>query len=164
MRISDWSSYVCSTDLSWSWARRVIDRDSDLHPPFCRRGLLVGANGGAVDHLDGAVVGGSDGVHQVVPYACLPPSGEAVVTGGTWAIALRQVAPRRTGTQHPEDAVQHAPIIDARHPSRLVGQQRLDHAPLEVGQVVSAHADAESDAGLAGTGHRCRARDRKSVG
>src|SRR3546814_16958078 len=80
MRISDWSSYVCSTDLSWSWARRVIDRDSDLHPPFCRRGLLVGANGGAVDHLDGAVVGGSDGVHQVVPYACLPPSGEAVVT------------------------------------------------------------------------------------
>src|SRR3546814_3963575 len=61
--------------------------------------------------------------------SCLPPSGEAVVTGGTWAIALRQVAPRRTGTQHPEDAVQHAPIIDARHPSRLVGQQRLDHAP-----------------------------------
>src|SRR3546814_290056 len=57
--------------------------------------------------------------------SCLPPSGEAVVTGGTWAIALRQVAPRRTGTQHPEDAVQHAPIIDARHPSRLVGQQRL---------------------------------------
>src|SRR3546814_4113524 len=90
--------------------------------------------------------------------SCLPPSGEAVVTGGTWAIALRQVAPRRTGTQHPEDAVQHAPIIDARHPSRLVGQQRLDHAPLEVGQVVSAHADAESDAGLAGKGHRCRAR------
>src|SRR3546814_7532928 len=48
---------------SWSWARRVIDRDSDLHPPFCRRGLLVGANGGAVDHLDGAVVGGRSEEH-----------------------------------------------------------------------------------------------------
>ena len=34
--------------------------------------------------------------------------------------------------------------IDARHASRLVGQQRLDNAPLEVGQIVSAHADAES--------------------
>src|SRR3546814_8424702 len=87
--------------------------------------LVTGVQTCALPILDGAVVGGSDGVHQVVPYACLPPSGEAVVTGGTWAIALRQVAPRRTGTQHPEDAVQHAPIIDARHPSRLVGQQRL---------------------------------------
>src|SRR3546814_11567194 len=96
--------------------------------------LVTGVQTCALPILDGAVVGGSDGVHQVVPYACLPPSGEAVVTGGTWAIALRQVAPRRTGTQHPEDAVQHAPIIDARHPSRLVGQQRLDHAPPEVGQ------------------------------
>src|SRR3546814_16325607 len=80
--------------------------------------LVTGVQTCALPILDGAVVGGSDGVHQVVPYACLPPSGEAVVTGGTWAIALRQVAPRRTGTQHPEDAVQHAPIIDARHPSR----------------------------------------------
>jgi len=44
-----------------------------------------------------------------------------------------------------EDAVQHTAIIDAQHASRLVGQQRFDHAPLEVGQVVSARADAESD-------------------
>src|SRR3546814_17121240 len=86
--------------------------------------LVTGVQTCAVDQLDGAVVGGSDGVHQVVPYACLPPSGEAVVTGGTWAIALRQVAPRRTGTQHPEIAVQHPPILYARTPPRLVGQQR----------------------------------------
>jgi hypothetical protein len=39
---------------------------------------------------------------------------------------------------------QQAAVIDARHASRLVGQQRLDNAPLEVGQIVSAHADAES--------------------
>lgn len=123
----------------------MIDRDSDQHPLFCRCGLLVGANGGAVDHLDVAIVGGADGVHQPVPYARLPPSHEAVVAGGARTVALRQVAPRRSRSQHPEDAVQHAAVIDARHASRLVGQQRLDHAPLEVGQVVSAHADAESE-------------------
>jgi hypothetical protein len=32
-----------------------------------------------------------------------------------------------------------------RHTPRLVGQQRLDHAPLEVGQIISAHADVESE-------------------
>jgi hypothetical protein len=35
--------------------------------------------------------------------------------------------------------------VAKQHASRLVGQQRLDHAPLEVGQVVSAHAVAESE-------------------
>jgi hypothetical protein len=122
----------------------VIDRDNDLDPLFCRRSLLVRPDGGAVDHLDLAVVRGADGVHQPVPYACLSPSVEAVVAGGAWSVALGQVAPRRPGSQHPEDAVQHTPIVDTRHTSRLVGQERLDHAPLEVGQVVSAHADAES--------------------
>ena len=125
----------------------MIDRDSDLHPLFCRRGLLVDANGGAVDHLDVAVVRGGDSVHQPVPDARLPPSHEAVVAGGARAVSLGQIALRRTGSQHPEDAVQRAAIIDARHAPWLVGQQRLDYAPLEVGQVVSAHADAESEFG-----------------
>jgi hypothetical protein len=122
----------------------VIDRDSDLHPPVCRRGLLVRPDGSAVDHLDVAIVRGADGVHQPVPYARLSPSVEAVVAGGARAIALRQVTPRCTRAQHPEDAVQRAPVIDPRYASRFVGQQWLDHAPLEVGQIVSAHDDAES--------------------
>ena len=123
----------------------MIDQDSDLHPPlFCRRGLLVGANGGAIDHLYLAVVRGGDGGHQLVPHARLSPSHEAVVAGGARAIAFGQIAPRCTGAQHPEDAVQHAAIIDARHAPWLVRKQRLDHAPLEVGQVISAHAEVES--------------------
>jgi len=40
-----------------------------------------------------------------------------------------------------------APIIDTGHASRLVGQQRLDHAPFEVGQVISAHFELESEFG-----------------
>jgi hypothetical protein len=86
----------------------------------------------------------ADSVHQPVPDACLAPSIEAVVAGGAWTVALGQVAPRRTGPQHPENAIQYAPVIDARHASGLIGLQRLDHAPLEVGQIISAHANAES--------------------
>jgi hypothetical protein len=42
-----------------------------------------------------------------------------------YAIALRQVSPRRTGSLHPENAVQHATVINAGHPSRLVGRLML---------------------------------------
>ena len=35
-------------------------------------------------------------------------------------------------------------VIDARHAFGLVGQQRFDHTPLEIGQIISTHADAES--------------------
>lgn len=61
-------------------------------------------------------------------------------------MALGQITPRRAGSQHPEDAVQHAPVIDAGHASGFVGQLRLDHAPLEIGQVISAHDELESEA------------------
>ena len=105
----------------------------------------MGANGSAVDHLDVAIMSGGDGVHHPIPHAGLPPSHEAVVAGGARAVAFWQVTPRCAGSQHPEDAVQHAAIIDARHASGFIGQQWLDHAPFEVGQVISAHADAESD-------------------
>jgi hypothetical protein len=40
----------------------------------------------------------------------------------------------------PEDAVQHAAIVNSRNAAWLVGQQRLDHAALEIGQIISAHA------------------------
>lgn len=125
----------------------MIDRDNDLHPPFCRRSLLVRPDGSAVDHLDVAVMCGSDGIHHPVPHACFPPSNEAVVTSGTRAIALGKISPWGTGSQHPKDAVQHAAVIDTGHPSGFVRQQRLDHAPLEICQVISAHANAESHLG-----------------
>lgn len=100
----------------------MIDRDSDPNPLFYRRGLLMGANGSAVDHLDVALMDGGDGVHQPIPDASLSPSHEAVVTGGARPIALRQVPPWRTGSQHPKDAVQHAAVIDAWYASRFAGQ------------------------------------------
>lgn len=105
----------------------------------------MGANRRAVYHLDVAIVRGCDGLHHTAPEPGFPPAHEAVVTGGAWAIALRQVSPRRTRSQHPEDAVQHTAVIDAWDASRLVGQQRFDHTPFEVGQIISAHAELESE-------------------
>ena len=104
----------------------------------------MGADGGAIDHLDVAVMRDGDGIHQSGPHAGLPPSYEAVVARGAWAVALGQVTPWCAGAQNPEDAVQHAPIIDTRNTSRLVWEQWRDHSPLEVGQVISAHPDLES--------------------
>ena len=109
----------------------------------CRNGWRRG--GSAVDHLDVAVMRGGDGVHQPVPHARLSPPREAVVAGRARTKALGQVAPWGARTQHPEDAVQHRPVVHSRHTSWLVGQERLDHAPLEVGWIISAHAARESE-------------------
>jgi len=44
-----------------AWSTETV-----IRTPFCRCGLLVGANGSAVDHLNVAVMGGSNSVHQAV--------------------------------------------------------------------------------------------------
>ena len=64
----------------WPTARIEAGRDNDLDAPFCRRGLLVATNGGASDHLDIAVVGGGDRVHQPIPNPRFQPSHETGVT------------------------------------------------------------------------------------
>jgi hypothetical protein len=84
---------------------------------------------------------GADDVPQPIPHACLAPSIEAIVAGGARPLALAQVSPRRGGSQHLEDAAQHAATTGELR--RLMGQQWLDHAPLEASQVISAHADPE---------------------
>jgi hypothetical protein len=61
------------------------------------------------------------------------------------SLRLWQIAPWRTGSQHPEDAVQHAAVIYARHATGFVGEKRFDHAPFGISQVISAHASHESD-------------------
>jgi hypothetical protein len=40
-------------------------------------------------------------------------------------------------------AIQHSPVVDTRHTAGFVRQEGLDHAPLVVGQIVSALEDAE---------------------
>ncbi len=45
-----------------------------------------------VDHLNIAVVGLGDGVHEPIPMASLAPAVEAIVAGRVGAVALRQIA------------------------------------------------------------------------
>ncbi len=99
----------------------------------------------AVDHLDLPVVGGAYRVHQAIPDARFPPANETVVAGRARTVALGQIAPWRTRAQDPKDAVQHSAVVNPRNASRLVRQQRLDNAPLEIGQIVSAHSEGESE-------------------
>src|SRR5699024_3818681 len=75
---------------------------------------------------------------DLVPDPELPPAHEAVIAGGWWAVAFRDVGPGRAGAQPPIDTVQHLPVVCPRHTPRLVWQQRLDDRPLEVGQIVTA--------------------------
>ena len=101
--------------------------------------MLVNPDAGAVDHLYVAVVSLDDGVHKLIPDPVLAPAIEAVVAGRVGPVAFRRVPPRGPGTEHPHDAVEHAPVVHTGDAARLIGQQRLDHAPLKVGQVVAVH-------------------------
>ena len=90
-------------------------------------------------------MGLGDGIHEAVPNTCFAPSDKAIVAGETWAVPLWQIAPWRTGSQHPEDAAQHSAVIHARHATGFVEEKRFDHAPFGVTQVISADASHESD-------------------
>ena len=86
-----------------------------------------------------------EAVHHAVPDSGFHPASEAIVAGDVGGHSA--VAPH--AKEHPiaeprkcrsaRDGHQH------EAPSRLVGQQRLNHAPLVVGQIVSAHDRTESD-------------------
>ena len=73
-------------------------------------------------------------VHKLVPYASPAPANESIVAGGVWAKVLRQIAPWRSRTQDPEDAVEHAAVIYTWNAARLVRQERLDGGPFIVGE------------------------------
>ena len=98
---------------------------------------------GGVDHLDIAVIGLRKRVHDAVPHTGLAPVDEAIVAGRVWAVAFRQVAPRCTRTQDPENAVQHPPVVNTWNTARLVRKKRFDDRPFEARQIItSAHAKA----------------------
>src|ERR1051325_1596667 len=101
--------------------------------------MLMHPHRGAVDHLHVAVVSLGDCGQNAVPDPGFAPPHEAVVAGCARTELLRQRPPRRARSQHPEDPVQHPTIIDSWNPARFVRQQRRDHSPLEIRQLVSPH-------------------------
>src|ERR1700753_1472237 len=108
-------------------------------PPFCRGTMLVHAHDRTVDHLNIAVIGCHNGIHQPIPDTRLSPSVDPVVARRPRAVAFRQIRPGRARTQNPENPVQHSPVVNPRHTARLVRKMRLDRFPLKIRQIVAAH-------------------------
>ena len=98
----------------------------------------------AVDHLNLAVVGLHDGVHQLVPDARLSPTIEAIVDCRIRAVAFGQIAPRRAGPQNVEHTVEDLPVVLRLRPAPSHRHQRLDDTPFEVREIVTPH-DPSSD-------------------
>jgi tetratricopeptide (TPR) repeat protein len=74
-------------------------------------------------------------------HALAPPVAEVVVHGLPRAQPLRQITPRRPGTQDPQNAIEHLSGI-ARWPAscgRARRQDRMNQFPLFVSQFVSFH-------------------------
>src|ERR1043165_9409848 len=101
--------------------------------------MLMHPHRGAVDHLHVAVVSLGDCGQNAVPDPGFAPPHEAVVAGCARTELLRQRPPRRARSQYPENPVQHPAIIDSWNPARFVRQQRRDHSPFEIRQLVSPH-------------------------
>ena len=103
--------------------------------------MRVGTDDGPVHvvdfPVDAAFLIGSllDLGEKAVPEARLAPTVEPAGDRTDWSVAFRQVAPRRTGADDPENAVDDASVVGGWPPSlRLLGrQQGLDFRPLFIG-------------------------------
>lgn len=87
--------------------------------------MLMHADNGGVNHLDSRIMGGGQSIYDAGPYTGPPPADEAVVASGVRTKPLRQIAPRCTGSQDPEDAIKDTTVVYPRNATRLVGQHRL---------------------------------------
>src|SRR5207302_10298728 len=85
--------------------------------------MLMHADDGRINHLHGCIMACGQRIHELVPHASPAPANKAIVAGGVWAEVVRQIAPWRTRTQDPEDAIEHAAVVYTRNAARLVRQR-----------------------------------------
>ena len=109
---------------------------------FGRAGrVLMSANDGAIDIMNRPVQLTSgmglllDRLKEALPEAGSAPAIEAAGYGLPGAVAFGHVAPGGTGAQQPQDAVDHASVVQIRSTrSRFLRRkQRLEPLPLRVG-------------------------------
>jgi hypothetical protein len=79
----------------------------------------------SVDYLHRSIMGGSQDVHDSGPHASPSPANETVVAGGVRTELIGHVAPRRSGAQHPEDAIEDTPVVTRGTPRGLFGSISL---------------------------------------
>jgi hypothetical protein len=95
------------------------------------RPMLMHANNRRVDHVHGGIVRAGQCAHDLGPDASSSPTNEAIVAGRVRTEVNWQVAPWRSGSQDPEDAIEDAAVVHTRHTTRLVWQERLDGGPFK---------------------------------
>jgi hypothetical protein len=76
-------------------------------------------------------------LQDAVPDAGPSPANEPIVASGAGTIDVWEVPPGSARTQHPEDAIEHAPIIDAGYAARFGREQRTNDAPLVIGKFIT---------------------------
>ena len=110
-------------------------------PPFCARRMMMGADHGAINHLefvwrDPGVV---QRVQDVLPQSRQSPAAELTVDRRPLAELLGQVAPRRTGSRDPENPIQNKTMIRRLPPVRVpdAANEALEEGPLIVGYQVA---------------------------
>ncbi len=97
---------------------------------------------GPLDVADGVVLD-DDLVQQAFPGAVGGPDPQPLVSGLPGSVALGQVPPRCSGTQLPQDRVDHLTVITPPPATALDRRQQwLDPCPGLVGQLTAPHHPA----------------------
>jgi hypothetical protein len=99
--------------------------------------VLMHTDDRRIDHLYRWIVGSSQHVHDPAPDTSPSPANEAVVASGVRTEVVREVAPWRSGSQYPEDAIEDAPVVYPWHAPRLVREHWLDNRPFIVGEGIA---------------------------
>jgi hypothetical protein len=99
--------------------------------------VLLHADNGGVDHLDSGIMGSGKCVYDAAPDTRPAPADEAVVARGVWTKRFRQIAPRCSGSQDPEDAIEDTTVVYPRNATRLVRQHGLDGNPFIISEFVA---------------------------
>jgi len=111
------------------------------------RCMLVGSNDRAIDivHGPGDLALGIGlllhGLKETLPDTRFAPAIETAGHRAPRTIAFRQIAPRGTGAQHPQDAVEDASMIQSGSTRLrfLRWKQRLEPLPLRVSEFFAFH-------------------------
>lgn len=96
--------------------------------------VQANAHAGGIDHHQFTVEAGRNLRQKPILDPGFAPANEPVVASGWWAIPIRDLSPRRAGSEPPKIGVQHLTIISPCHAPRLVRKQRLDNLPLSICQ------------------------------
>ncbi len=127
-----------------------------LAVPWGARAVLVDADRRGIHHAQAKLPAAAVAVvvvafrkflkfrHYLLPEAVPAPPVVPVEAGRVGTVALRQVAPRRAGAQHEEDAVHHPPVMHPLRALMLLRKHGAENFPLRIRHVVSVAAHASN--------------------